>query len=54
VAETHFTKKGGKQMVVMDIRIEIDGVHDFKEIEELLKTKYKNRKIWEISLQNID
>ena len=39
---------------VFDIRVEIENVGDFKEIESALKEKFKGRKIYEISLVNVD
>ncbi len=44
---------GGKKMY-MDIRIEIESLTNFKEIKELITEKYKERKIYEISLLNMD
>ena len=40
--------------MIFDVRIEIEDLHDFKEIELLLKAAYSDRKIYEISLLNVD
>lgn len=40
--------------MVFDIRIEIEGVHGFEEIKKLFEEKYRDRKIYEVSLQNVD
>lgn len=40
--------------MIMDVRIEIEGLHDFKELKKLIEGLYYDRKIYEISLLNVD
>ena len=38
----------------MEIRLEIENVGDFEEIKKALKDAYPNKKIYELTLLNID
>lgn len=40
--------------MIFDIRVEIEDLHDFKEIKALFEATYSNKKIYEVSLLNVD
>jgi hypothetical protein len=40
--------------MIFDVRIEIEDLHDFKEIKALFESTYSHRKIYEVSLLNVD